>query len=223
MIPLIPVIDIQNGIVVHGIAGNRANYLPLKSVWTESTDPLEVAQKLWDLYAPPAVYIADLDAISGKRPNTALYEALIRRDIHFWLDAGPAGLDIPSTRTIHALEWLKEFQAEEDTAIFSLDLRNGFPLRADPRWPEDPLEIAFRAVEAGYRELLLLDLVRVGTGLGLNTEPLAQKLRNKYPALRLMLGGGIRSHEDINRLEPLGLAGVLVASALHDGSIRPRH
>ena len=40
---VIPVIDILNGIAVHGIRGERKKYQPIKSVLTKSAEPVEVA------------------------------------------------------------------------------------------------------------------------------------------------------------------------------------
>jgi phosphoribosylformimino-5-aminoimidazole carboxamide ribotide isomerase len=42
-----------------------------------------------------------------------------------------------------------------------------------------------------------------------------------YPHLKLIAGGGIAGPADLDRLAALGVSGVLVASALHDGRISP--
>jgi phosphoribosylformimino-5-aminoimidazole carboxamide ribotide isomerase len=112
----------------------------------------------------------------------------------------------------------REFGAER--VIFSLDMHNGKPLGATAAWESsDPFEIAARAVAAGAARLIVLDLAAVGVGQGISTESLCRRLLERFPCLRLITGGGIRGIEDVRRLQPLGLEGVLVASALHDGRL----
>jgi phosphoribosylformimino-5-aminoimidazole carboxamide ribotide isomerase len=46
-----------------------------------------------------------------------------------------------------------------------------------------------------------------------------ERIRKRFPDLELISGGGVRNQDDVNRLAAVGVNGVLVASALHDGSI----
>ena len=69
----------------------------------------------------------------------------------------------------------------------------------------------------------MLDLARVGLGLGTGTEVLIRKLRKGWPKLELIAGGGVRGREDLARLEAAGADAVLVASALHEGSLIGGH
>ena len=71
------------------------------------------------------------------------------------------------------------------------------------------------------RRLLVLDLQRVGVGSGIGTEDLCSHLISRYSDLELITGGGVRDAADLRRLKDLGIAGVLVASALHDGRLKP--
>ncbi|HEY1191505.1 MAG TPA: HisA/HisF-related TIM barrel protein, partial [Gemmata sp.] len=69
-------------------------------------------------------------------------------------------------------------------------------------------------------------LARVGTGTGSGTEPLLRAIRAEFPELDLIAGGGVRTWDDVDRLGEAGATGVLVASALHDGTLsapRSRH
>jgi phosphoribosylformimino-5-aminoimidazole carboxamide ribotide isomerase len=94
-------------------------------------------------------------------------------------------------------------------------LRDGHPLGA---WnTTDPLVIAERAIAASIQRLIVLDLARVGMPDGTGTEDLARTLIHRFADLQLFVGGGVRSMDDVKRLEALGVRGVLVASALHDG------
>jgi phosphoribosylformimino-5-aminoimidazole carboxamide ribotide isomerase len=101
--------------------------------------------------------------------------------------------------------------------VFSLDLREGRPL-AGPGWAgAGPFEIASQTLEGGVRRLLVLDLARVGVGAGTGTEDLCAQL--VAAGAEVSVGGGVRGPDDLRRLAGLGVAAVLVASALHDGGL----
>ena len=73
----------------------------------------------------------------------------------------------------------------------------------------------------GGRHIVLLDLARVGTGRGPETWTACAGLVRRHPGLVVYVGGGIRGWDDIRRLEAAGADGVLLASALHDGTFWP--
>ena len=75
------------------------------------------------------------------------------------------------------------------------------------------------AVASGVRRILALELARVGTGVGPGTVALCRSIRSACPDVELITGGGVREWEDVNRLADAGADAVLVASALHDGTI----
>ena len=80
-------------------------------------------------------------------------------------------------------------------------------------WPGESEEIVAAARATGLQCLIVLDVAAVGVGAGVPTEALCQKLRTRFPELRLITGGGVRNVADLRRLERLGVEGVLVASA----------
>jgi phosphoribosylformimino-5-aminoimidazole carboxamide ribotide isomerase len=80
-----------------------------------------------------------------------------------------------------------------------------------------PEEVAVRFDSAGVSEILLLSLDRVGTAAGPDCSTLSRVLPRI--AAPVLVGGGIRSVEDIYLLRELGCAGVLIATALHTGRI----
>jgi phosphoribosylformimino-5-aminoimidazole carboxamide ribotide isomerase len=69
--------------------------------------------------------------------------------------------------------------------------------------------------------MIVLDLAGVGVGRGVPTHTLCRQLLEDFPRLELMTGGGVRNADDLARLQTLGVGGVLIASALHDGSLTP--
>jgi phosphoribosylformimino-5-aminoimidazole carboxamide ribotide isomerase len=80
------------------------------------------------------------------------------------------------------------------------------------------VELSRAAVDAGATSLLVLDVARVGSGRGVDSR-LVETLRRVHPAVQLLAGGGVASAREIERLAGLGLDGVLVATALHDGRL----
>ena len=100
---------------------------------------------------------------------------------------------------------------------FSLDLRNGQPLGS---WGiDDPREIAAIAVGLGVTRLIVLDLARVGMGVGVGTLSLISALRADHPNIEIVAGGGVAGPDDLRRLVDAGATAALVGSALHDGRI----
>ncbi|MBO0697666.1 MAG: hypothetical protein J2P46_04680 [Zavarzinella sp.] len=226
---LIPVLDVMNGVVVRGVGGRREEYRPVKSRLTSSTDPVEVARALTDAFRPRELYLADLDAIRGAPPALDLYRGIMDLGVRLWVDAGvrdasqarpvaDAGCDVVAgLETVPGPEVLREIVAAvgAERVVFSLDLRDGVPLRA---WPSSPVSAA---VASGITRLIVLDLARVGGGAGTGTGDLCREIASRYPQVEVIAGGGIAGRDDVRRLESIGVRGVLVASALHDGRIKP--
>jgi phosphoribosylformimino-5-aminoimidazole carboxamide ribotide isomerase len=238
---VVPVLDIRRGEAVHAVAGRRAHYQPLRSILHPTSDPIELARSLHDTLRLRTLYVADLDAIEGGRPQLALYRRLTGLAPQVWIDAGirdvrSAGpllkLDRAGITIVVGLETIggpRELaavlgRAGAERVVFSLDLDDGHPRAADPdAWATaDPFELSRRAIEQGVSRLLSLDLSRVGTGLGTGTEDLMIRLRAAYPTLDVFFGGGISRIEEIAQIRNAGSRGVLLGSALHDGRIGPR-
>jgi phosphoribosylformimino-5-aminoimidazole carboxamide ribotide isomerase len=137
----------------------------------------------------------------------------------FWLDAGFASLagmqswpqsanlrlvlGSESQTGLAAIEQLLQ-QCRPYRPILSLDFKNeqflgpAGLLEAPDIWPQD---------------VILMKLDRVGGGRGPDTG---------LPALagkRFYAAGGVRDKADLEQLSARGYAGVLVASALHDGQL----
>jgi phosphoribosylformimino-5-aminoimidazole carboxamide ribotide isomerase len=234
---ILPVLDLLNGIVVRGVGGKREEYRPLVSRLAGSPDVLSVARAFRHELGLTRLYIADLDAILHQRPNRELYSALAYEGFELLVDAGLRNVESAesvlaagATSVIAGLEtWPGPDELAAlcrtvgtDRAIFSLDLKHGCPLGELSRWRTvDPFEIAIGAAETGIGELIVLDLARVGIGCGVTTTNLCRRLRDSFPNLRIVTGGGVRDVADLEALAAAGINGVLVASALHDGRLTP--
>jgi phosphoribosylformimino-5-aminoimidazole carboxamide ribotide isomerase len=229
----------MGGRVVRGIGGRREAYQPIVSQLTESTVPLEVASALLDATGAAELYVADLDAISGRTGiSPSVAELLTALPCPIWVDVGLGGgtdiLDLPPLPRLcpvvgfeTARTWGTLLAAQSAPGLgpvaFSIDLMQGELIGNWRGWglegPRDVTGLASRAVQLGARTLIVLDLARVGTGSGCGTGPLLRSIRGQHPEIELIAGGGARSWEDIDGLGVAGADAVLVASAIHNKAL----
>jgi phosphoribosylformimino-5-aminoimidazole carboxamide ribotide isomerase len=235
---VIPVLDLQGGIVVGALRGERERYRPLRSCLTPSCAPLEVAQAFREQLGLDRLYIADLDAICGRPANFGLLERLAGAGARILLDPGIRGArDLAScplecceaiilgTETLSSLATVERALAVAgpERTVVSIDFRGEAVLRSCPELGRDPLAIAAQLAALGVERFILLQLGRVGTGAGV-PEPIAElACAMAERAATTLVGGGIRSADEILRLGARRVAGVLVARALHDGTITRAH
>ena len=239
-VQVIPVIDLKQGRVVRGIAGAREHYQPVRSQLCRTAQPFDVARGFIRAFALQEMYVADLDAIGGATVDEHSLGEMIRAGSRLLLDAGIDSVDKAQQakdwnhagaslhRVIVALESLSDSSQlgelldtlGSDTAIFSLDLKGGRPLVRGTWDLANPLEIAEHAVGGGFREIIVLDLADVGMGAGNQSLSVCQDIRQRWPDVKLITGGGVRGHSDLEALVDAGCDGALVASALHDGRLR---
>ncbi len=237
---VIPVIDLLKGQVVHAVKGLRQNYKPIKSVLCNAPDPLKVAQAFHTLLNLNEVYIADLDAIQN--PHQAHNRGIIaeiasREGMDVLLDAGVSNIAgirelidcgvckvVIGSETLQTLDAVQHIPSgiKRERLIFSLDMLDGKILSRCPDLSAmKPMKAMECLASAGWREVILLDLKRVGSGEGIAI-PLVREARAKLPELRLLAGGGIANPEELTVLKSLEISGVLTASALHRGTITAR-
>lgn len=232
---LIPVLDLLNGVTVQAIAGRRDEYRPVRSTLTESVDPSVVLNQLNNVCRSGTAYIADLDAITGSKPNRCTLAELSRLDLTLMVDAGVRSsadveelLDLGVAQVIVGLESLPgpdtaralvaEFSG--DSLVLSLDLKSGVPLSGHAPWSAlSPRAVLDELAEIGFCRWILLDLSAVGMAQGVPTVDLCREWREQRPHDDIITGGGIRNVSDLSPLQAAGASGLLVASALHRGTI----
>lgn len=219
---IIPVIDVMGGVVVRAIAGRRRDYRPIETRLTSSTDPIAVADALLQLTGSDELYLADLDAMIGGGVPTcdpSPFRATVL------LDSGLRSVEQlatlmrwPNVRAVVGTETWRvapDDWPEPFPAILSLDYFDG-QLRT--AWPTT-VAVDVGAIAASVASMIVLDVARVGMGKGSGTERTIQMLRRACPNAELIAGGGVRHWDDIHSLEQAGADAVLVATALHDGSL----
>lgn len=213
----------MGGVVVHARMGDRDNYRPLRSSLCRVSRPEAIAAALLELHSFNTLYIADIDAIRGRGENCAAIAAIRERfpELDLWVDAGigdeqtlgrflTLGLGRPviGTETMTGCGVL-DHALLTGRPLLSLDYRdNAFVGPAElldqpKRWP---------------LEIILMTLARVGGDTGPDFNRLRQ-WRDRAPGHRIFAAGGVRHSEDLFTLAELGVAGVLLASALHNAAL----
>lgn len=218
---IIPVIDLLDGQVVHAKHGNRKNYQPIRSVLCGSSAPDEIVNSLMRLYPFTHLYIADINAIQGTGHHLEAIQNIRQQhpQIEIWLDAGINQATIADNWSVlgvvpvigsESIVNINDYHAicqPDRDYLLSLD------------WLDNrligPAEL-FEDTEDWPEYIIAMTLNKVGSGSGPDIPRLKQlqaKHQNVYAA------GGIRDIEDLKSLAELGIAGVLVATALHTGML----
>lgn len=217
---IIPVIDLMGGRVVHAKAGLRDDYAPIKSLLTQASDLRSVVADLHAFFPFKTMYIADLDAISGQPLALAQYQQLATDfpEIVFWLDGGikeqkdlAVLAQVLGIKPVLASETLQDLSvlSYAPKAVLSLDFRQGLFLGDHCLWQDAAL---------WPDQVIVMNLDYVGVGQGPDMA-LLKKVRLKSSQVNIVAAGGVRGIEDLELLKEASVAKVLVASALHDGSL----
>lgn len=232
-----PVLDLRGGKVVHAIAGERHRYRPVQSWLTNSTDPVDLLKAMQDRLGLNQFYVADLDGIQNKSPDWKTLGRLSQMSVTLLIDAGFRQIEEARLLQSHGLicdagvrpilgtESFEDLQAltleDFDNPVISVDLRAGQLQVADPSIARStqPLELIHLLADRGFQDLIVLDVAAVGTGQGIPTLPLIRSAQNIHPGLRFVTGGGVRSEQCLLDARRSGLHGLLVASAIHSGSL----
>lgn len=230
---VIPVIDVLNGIVVHAVRGIRKEYQPLQSVLTKSVKPLEVTLTFRNIGFTD-LYVADLDAIIDCSTNFNILKNISdESDIELMVDAGVTSieraqkmLDSGVSKLIIGTETLQKKSFVSDSirlfgserVVVSLDLKgNKILVKLGFDGCNDPFCLLKQFKAMGVSRVIVLDLLRVGSGEGVSVDFLKKVIAEVD--IDVYVGGGVRDINDLVELKNLGVSGALVATALHTGKI----
>jgi phosphoribosylformimino-5-aminoimidazole carboxamide ribotide isomerase len=216
----------MQGQVVRARMGQRQLYQPIVSTLCKSSEPFEVLQALLKLYPFETIYIADIDAIQGHGQHQYLIDQIAKRypTIQFWLDCGlkyhHLAVDTPNIQIVIGTEnidhldyYLTLSRILDGKCLLSLDALGNqtlgpLALHEDTQyWPD---------------HVIGMQLSQVGSSLGTNMDlitKLATKNQLRLTPSAIYAAGGIRHIDDCRLLKQHGIAGALVATALHDGHI----
>lgn len=225
---VIPAIDLRDGKVVRLIQGQYDKQITYKD------DPAEQARQF---YADGArwLHVVDLDgAKAGKPVNTASIEAIARLDL-LQVEVGGGLRDeasiaqllemgvtrvIIGTKAVSDFEWFQRMAEKfAGRLVLGIDARGS--MVATHGWLEDSrqtvLEFAAKADQLPLAAIIYTDIAKDGMLTGPNverTQELAQAVKTPVVA-----SGGVKEVEDIRKLNPIGVAGVIVGRSLYEGTL----
>jgi len=223
---VVPAVDMQDGEVVQLVQGERG---------TERRygDPVEAATR-WVDEGADTLHLVDLDgAFEGARANAdAVDSVLDATDVSVQVGGGirtaedatdllSRGVDrvILGTAAIQNPDVVGEIAAEYgDGVMVSLDAKGGEVVVEG--WTEgtgmDPVEAAQRYVDLGAAAILFTDVDVEGRQEGVRTEPVRELA--EAVDIPVVASGGVATVDDVVALKDAGAAGVVVGTALYEGS-----
>lgn len=231
MIKIVPSIAILGGKVVRTIRGD------IDQVQIYETNPLDLALEfenngikylhLVDLDGAKARQIVNYNILEMLANYTQLqidYTGGITRDddIRTAFECGASHVTA-ATVAVHEREkfysWMITYGGEK--VILAADALNG--VVRTKGWRKDTgidlMELLDYYCERGIQYVKTTEIGRNGTLEGPNFE-LYSQIREKHPELSILASGGIRSVEDIDQLEAIGVGGVIIGKSYYDGKIK---
>lgn len=220
-------IDLLDGHVVHAKQGNRASYQPIQSQLCPTSEPMAMVDAIMGLYPFAYLYTADLNAIQNTGHHQEIIAAIKQRypQLRLWVDAGFKDiasithyrkLAIQVVLGTESLQDLTHYQqllvACDNHAVLSLDFKAG--------QYQGPAELIQSAV-LWPEHVIVMTLSKVGSQAGPDIaqlqaiKRLAEAEAKRSPSTNIFAAGGVRHDADLLELHNLGIAGALVASALH--------
>ncbi|MCW3128737.1 MAG: HisA/HisF-related TIM barrel protein [Methanophagales archaeon] len=229
---LIFVMDLLDGVVVHAKKGEREKYQPIHlfSSIINTSDPVQVIEEI----KPVEVYIADLNRVMNTGSNKDIIKEIRNknRKTRIMIEYGIRGLyDLKEaaeaeiadnivlgteTASMDLLARASKSDISGDISV-SIDLFNKEVLTNDMKMKLDPLLLIKALNEYPIRDVIVLELDRVGTKSGIDFDFLARAV--EFSEHNILCGGGVRSSEDVRKIEEIGVKGALVATAVHDMAI----
>lgn len=225
MINKVPVLDLKDNIAVSGKSGQRETYTPLQSVFSNSSNPIEIANNL-KLNGAKEIYIADLDLIDSNGHNLHQIK-MVNNIIPVIFDGGVKDFEsytffldyaykvIVATETLESLDELQRiFEAfPKERIVLSIDIKDNKLYSKHLDISLDKLKKILRYLDPA--EIILLDISSVGTNKGFN-----KKLLKEFEEFKdkLIIAGGINKNS-LAELEKEGIKKVLIGTSLHNGEI----
>ena len=226
---VIPAIDLRRGRCV------RLHQGDFRRETVFSDDPLAMAQR-WQEQGGPRLHLVDLDgAATGEPAHLEIISSIVAalgipvqvgggirsaNTARAWLEAGVERVVI-GTAAVRDPDMVRAVCLDHgpERVVVSVDAREG--MVALQGWTESSqvsaLELAHRMAALGVTRLLYTDIARDGMLTGPDLETNAQLVRET--GMAVLASGGVASVEDIQRLAPTGVEGVIVGRALYTGAV----
>ncbi len=227
---LIPAIDLIDGHCVRLTQGD------FKAKKVYAADPVQQA-KMFEQAGLQRLHLVDLDGVRRREPVNLSVLEQIKKETGLIVDFGggissqqalqsvlDAGADMVTAGSIAVKQpdlvkqWLEHFGPQR--IILGADVK-GERIAIHGWQEESPLDLfAFirSYVPHGIKTVICTDVSRDGMLQGPNFE-LYAALRREFPQLELIASGGVQGTNDFNRLQALGVDGVIFGKAFYEGRI----
>ncbi|HYX08573.1 MAG TPA: 1-(5-phosphoribosyl)-5-[(5-phosphoribosylamino)methylideneamino]imidazole-4-carboxamide isomerase [Bacteroidales bacterium] len=230
MIEIIPAIDIIEGKCVRLSQGDYN----VKKIYNE--DPVKVAKEFEDA-GIRRLHLVDLDGAKEKHiVNLPVLEKIVSNtslqvdfgggiksgeDLDAVFDAGASLATIGSvavTQQALFLSWLSNYGP--DKLILGADVRDNYI--AVSGWLETTGTRLFDFLDNytayGVKNILCTDISRDGMLIGTALE-LYDDLQKRYKQSKIIASGGVASVNEVEKLNDMGIGGVIIGKALYEGNI----
>jgi phosphoribosylformimino-5-aminoimidazole carboxamide ribotide isomerase len=230
MIEIIPAIDLMDGRCVRLTHGNFER----STVYSDK--PLEAAKR-FEAAGIRRLHVVDLDGAKSGSPKNLAVLANVAENTDLEIDfgggvrsetdlenvfgAGAAMANIGSiamTDPEMFLDWVERYGS--DRILLGADAKEG-NIAVDGWQTETQIEIMdvlTRYAHEGVRNIFVTDIASDGAMTGPATE-LYERIVSALPDLRLIASGGVRTMRDVDELERIGCAGVIIGKAIYEGHI----
>jgi phosphoribosylformimino-5-aminoimidazole carboxamide ribotide isomerase len=204
----------------------------------DSVKPYQIVKSLYDEFGFLRYYIADLDSIMNNSPNMDILNSILKSfdQITLILDPGienKSNLEtfstLPNIKLILGLETINSLDIISDAVdhlgsenvIVSIDLYNGKIFSKNQNIKNfKPLELVNKIQSSSISNIILLDLSRVGQKVG-GIPNLYKEIEESFYG-NILVGGGIRDIADVRSYRKQNFSGVLIGTALYDGTIKKK-
>jgi phosphoribosylformimino-5-aminoimidazole carboxamide ribotide isomerase len=231
MMMVIPAIDLKENRCVRLVQGR----MDQETVYSE--DPVRMARH-WEAKGAERLHLVDLNgAVTGRPFHKSLIET-ITASIHIPVEVGGGIRDLETVESYLTLgvEWVVLGTVALQSPHLVEEACNRFPqkviLAIDARggkvaiqgWKEavltDAVALAKQFEKVALSAIIFTDIERDGMGTGLNIERIGVLARST--SIPVIASGGVSRTEDIEdvaKLEPEGVVGVIVGRALYTGQV----
>jgi phosphoribosylformimino-5-aminoimidazole carboxamide ribotide isomerase len=228
---IIPAIDLKDGQCVRLFQGD------FRQVTVYSENPVEIARQ-WQKQGAERIHVVDLDgSLAGVPRNMEVIRNIVNtvgipvqigggirdmKTIGTYLEMG-VGWVILGTMALKDRKFVTDVcHAFREKVILGIDANDG--KIAIQGWTEQTsasaVELAKSYQGYGLAAIIYTDIVRDGTGRGVNTE--ATKALAEAVDIPVIASGGVSDVSDIERIlkiETSGVTGVIIGKALYTGAI----
>ena len=228
---IIPVIDLKGGVVVRARHGDRASYRPIETPLSPTSEAVDVVAGLLVAASVPHASTSPISTRSRGAAITPQFSAIARRPLPAPGALGRQWLRRSRRRPRHSCA---ARPARVARARVGIAARRELIARAPGRSARDPLARLPRRCtssarrrcsptrSSGRTRIIVMTLARVGSGAGPDLERFDSDQRASRRARASISPAACATPAIWPRSKASGAAGMLVASALHDGQLSRR-